>query len=214
MISYTTTSPQQRLKRIPILYNLPKSRQTLLHATLELQQLYGPESTAPLVEKGIAFASLNKLIIYLTDTVLRELGEEKTLDRGSPWFVPYSHPHIHAVRKDTDDTFHSWQVQENLDGILTTVSYSHIPDNKETLHIKVVLPEPQSAHTTTQILQLELMYPKNNNPHNLQRTVIIYRTDKADTDKREYLTDITENIPLSEPHASFWTRNPNQSLFD
>lgn len=192
---------------------LQKLQQTIVNQTLEFQQLMLPSSDATLTEKGMAFQELNQHIKYLTETILQDLGEERVLDRGNPWFIPQNHPHIFAVRLQTDEGFRAWQVQEPRDNTTTIATYTHIPDKKERLHIKVELREPESNQTSTQILNLELKYPiPKKQEYELLKDVIIYRVNNNTSEKQQTLVNNHEIIDISNC-AVMWIGNPHKKLF-
>jgi hypothetical protein len=194
------------------LQKLPEPPQTMLNETMEFQLMMLPDSGVSLIEKGMAFQKLNLRIIYLTKTVLEQAGEEQTLDRGTPWFVPHTHPCIAAVRIQTDENFQSWQVQENQGNMRTTVTVS-ITDKSEWLHITVFHHDSKTEQTTKQILSLKLKYPQEDvQVYSLVSDVIITRWNNATPEQPQTLVYKNETIDITSK-ADFWIRDSSHELF-
>ena len=189
---------------------LKKSQQSILSFVVQVMDLLTSNNPSSLVEKGIAVAALNHFGLLLSERLIQEAGNWRSLDTsGKDWWVLENHPHIYAVRLDDE----VWQIKEKG----TTFTYMQSAGQYEILNLHIDVEEDNDLDveaTRTHILHLKLSYPDANN--------VSYRWDLhqhttrhlLSSGSKELLAESKNDWLIPTEYASAFIFNPENILFN
>lgn len=183
---------------------LEKSKQSLLGFVLSLMSQLIGDAQASFLEKGMAVASLVRLGIDLSESLVKEAGVYRSLDVGKDWWILDDHPHIYAVRLDDK----IWQLKEGG----TTFTYMQTPGLSETLNLHIELDDSDGDVTAVRkhVVHLKIVYLNEGQLDYLWQLHQFTTRQVKGASSKQLLAESKEDCVIPTNFAPFFIYNPEK----